>query len=58
MPVSVEGNPTGDVITGALKTRKAEGCSLRACNLVKRKSIRDNSLEMFCKFQSTFKEFD
>ena len=26
-------------------------------NLVKRKSIRNNFLEFFCKFQSTFKEF-
>lgn len=57
VPVSVEGNSTGDVITGALKTLKAEGFSLHACNLVKRKSIRNNFLEFFCKFQSTFKEF-
>ena len=31
---------TGEVISGVLKARKEEGCSLQAYNLLKRNSIR------------------
>ena len=48
---------TGDVISGVLKTRKAEGCGLQACNFLKRNSIRDHFLEISCKFQGTFNKF-
>ena len=48
-------NTTWDVISGVLKTRRAEGCSSQACNLLKKNSIRDPLPEIFCMFQSAFK---
>ena len=51
-----ERNSTRDVISWALKTPKAEAVVCR-CNLLKRNSIKDHFLEIFCKFQSTCKRF-
>ena len=42
MLVSVEEKSTGEVISGVSKVRKAEGCSLQACNKLKRNSIKDH----------------
>ena len=39
-PVSVKRNSAGDVTSGVLKTRKAEGFSLQVGNLLKRNSIK------------------
>lgn len=52
--VSVEWTTTGGVISGVYKSRKAEGSSLQVCSLLKRNSIRDHVLLIFCEFQSTF----
>ena len=35
----------------------AGGCSLATCNLLKRNYMRDHSLEISCKFQSSFNKF-
>ena len=56
-PASEERNSAMDVISGVLKTRKAESCSLYVCVFLIRNHIRDHFLEVFCKFQSTIKKF-
>ena len=53
-PASEERNFAMDVISGVLKTRKAESCSLHICVFLIRNHIRDHFLEIFCKFQNTF----
>ena len=52
MPVSVEGNSTGDVITGALKASRLKAL---VCMSAKRKSIRDNFLEISVNFKATLR---
>ena len=44
-------------ISGVLKTPKTESCSLYVCVFLIRNQIRDHFLEIFCKFQNTFKKF-
>ena len=56
-PASEERNSAMDVISGVLKTRKAESCSLYVCVFLIRNHIRDHFLEIFCKSQNTFKKF-
>ena len=56
-PASEERNSAMYVISGVLKTRKAESCSLYVCVFLIRNHIRDHFLEVFCKFQNTFKKF-
>ena len=48
---------TVDVISGVLKTRKADSCSLQVCIFLIRNPIRDHFPEIFCKLKSTFKKF-
>ena len=50
-------NSTVDVISGILKARKAESCSLQVCKFLTRNPIKDHFLEIFCKFKSTFIKF-
>ena len=40
-----------------LTSFKVESCTLQADNLLKRNSIRDHFLDIFCKFQGTIKKF-
>ena len=47
-----------DVTSGILKVGKIESCSLYVCLFLIRNHIRDHFLEIFCKFQNTFKKFD
>ena len=56
-PASEERNSAMDVIKGVLKTRKPESCNLYVCVFLIRNHIRDHFLEIFCKFQNTFKKF-
>ena len=56
-PASEQKKSAMDVISGVLKTRKAENCSLYICVFLMRNHIRDYFLEIFCKFQNTFKKF-
>ena len=48
-------------ISGVLKTRKAGSCSLQVSDKVYKflikNPIKNHFLEIFCKFQSTFKKF-
>ena len=46
-----------DVISGVLKTVKAESYGLYICVFLIRNQIRDHFLEIFCKFQNTSKKF-
>ena len=46
-----------DVISGVLKTRESESCSLYVCVFLLRNRTKDHFLEVFCKFQNTFKKF-
>ena len=52
---SEERNSAMDVISGVLKTCKAESCGLYVCVFLIRNHIRDDVLEIFCKLQNTFK---
>ena len=54
---SEERNSAMGVISGVLKTRKAESCSLYVCVFLLRNHIRDHFLEIFCKSQNNFKKF-
>ena len=54
---SEERNSAMDVISGLLKTRKAESCSLYVCVFLIRNHIRDHFLEIFWKSQNNFKKF-
>ena len=56
-PASQERHLTLDIISGVLKTRKAESCSLQVCKFLIRHAIRDHLLKIFFKFQSSFKKF-
>ena len=49
-PASEERNSKVDVISGVLKTLKAESCILQVCKFLIRNPIRDHFLEVFCKF--------
>ena len=46
-----------DVISEVLKTPKAESYGLLVCEFLIKNPIRDPFLEIFRKFQSTFKKF-
>ena len=54
---SEERNSAMGVISGVLKTGKAESCSLYVCVFLLRNHIRDHFLEIFCKSQNNFKKF-
>ena len=54
-PASEERNSAMDVISGVLKTCKAESCGLYVCVFLIRNHIRDHFLQIFCKLQNTFK---
>ena len=51
---SEESNSAMDVISGVLKSHKAESCN---CVFLIRNHIRHHFLEVFCKSQNTFKRF-
>ena len=55
---SEERNSTVDVISGILKTHKAESCSLQFCKSLIRNPIRDHFQKTFCRLKSIFKKFD
>ena len=54
---SEESNSAMGVISGVLKSHKAESCSLYVCVFLIRNHIRHHFLEVFCKSQNTFKRF-
>ena len=55
VPASEERNSAMDVISGVLKTRKAESCSLNVCVFLIRSQIRDHSWKFFVNFKTPFR---
>ena len=51
-PDSEERNSTVDIILGVLKTLKVKSCILHVCKFLISKPIRDQFLEIFCKFKA------
>ena len=54
---SEESNSAMDVISGVLKSHKAESCSLYVSVFLIRNHNRHHFLEVFCKSQHTFNKF-
>ena len=54
---SEESNSAMDVISGVLKSHKAESCSLYVSVFLIRNHNRHHFLEVFCKSQNTFNKF-
>ena len=46
-----------DIISQVLRAGTAENCSLQISKFLIRKPIGDHFVEIYCKFQSTFKKF-
>ena len=54
-PASDGRNSAVDVVSGVLKTRKAESCILQVCKFLIRNAIRDHFLEIFSSFKPTLR---